>query len=150
MPEPQAQTEQEQSQRQPTVVLGTIGYDSHVVGIWVLRHALRDAGINVAYLGALAAPEEFIDAAKETNADAIWVSSLYGMARIDCTGMREKCVEAGMEGLLMYIGGILVTDPEAWQETEKLFREMGFDRVYPPGTKTETPIADLKKDLGLG
>lgn len=42
---------------------------------------------------------------------AIWVSSLYGMARIDCAGFREKCQEAGLGDILLYIGGILVTGP---------------------------------------
>lgn len=140
---------QERSKRRPTVVLGTIGYDAHVVGVSVLRHALRHAGFNPVYLGALVSPEEFINAARETAADAIWVSSLYGMARIDCVGLREKCVEAGIGDILLYIGGILVTDPEQWQETRRLFLDMGFNRVYPPGTKPETAIADLKRELGF-
>ena len=138
----------DRSQRRPTVVLGTIGYDAHVVGVSVLRHALRQADCNAVYLGALVSPQEFINAAKETAADAIWVSSLYGMARIDCAGLREKCVEAGIGNILLYIGGILVTDPEQWEETRRLFLEMGFDRVYPPGTKAQTAVADLKRDMG--
>lgn len=138
---------QDATSRQCTVVLGTIGYDAHVVGVSVLRHALRQAGFNAVYLGALVDAEEFINAARETAAEAIWVSSLYGMARIDCAGLREKCVEAGIGDILMYIGGILVTDPEQWEETRALFLEMGFNRVYPPGTKPETAIADLKQDL---
>jgi methylaspartate mutase sigma subunit len=133
--------------RTPTVVLGTIGSDAHVVAIFVLRRALRQAGFEVAYLGAMVAQEEFIDAAKETAADAIWVSSLYGMGRIDCTGLRDKCVEAGLGNILLYIGGVLVTDPEQWEETRQLFLDMGFDRVYPPGTKIDVAIADLKADL---
>jgi len=106
------------------------------------------AEFNAIYLGALVSPEEFINAAKETAADAIWVSSLYGMGRIDCAGLREKCIETGIGNILLYIGGILVTDPEQGEETHRLFLEMGFNRVYPPGTKPETAIADLKQDLG--
>ncbi len=134
----------------PTVVLGTIGHDAHVVGIWVLRHALRDGGFNVAYLGALASPQEFIDAALETSADAIWISSMYGMARIDCEGFRDKCVEAGLGDIPVYIGGILVTDPELWEDTRRLFEDdLGFTRAYPPGTKPDRPVSDLKRDLGI-
>ena len=139
---------QEKSSR-PRVVLGTIGHDAHVVGSSVLRYALESAGLEPIFLGALVQPQEFIDAAKETAASAIWVSSLYGMGRIDCEGFRDKCVEAGMGDILLYIGGILVTDPEQWEETEKLFKSFGFNRVYPPGTKPETAIADLRADLGV-
>ncbi|MGA3036456.1 MAG: methylaspartate mutase subunit S [Vulcanimicrobiaceae bacterium] len=133
----------------PRVVLGTIGHDAHIVGSSVLRYALEGAGLEPVFLGALVQPQEFIDAAKETAASAIWVSSLYGMGRIDCEGFREKCIEAGMGDIILYIGGILVTDPEQWEETEKLFKSFGFNRVYPPQTKPETALADLRNDLGL-
>jgi methylaspartate mutase sigma subunit len=133
----------------PRVVLGTIGHDAHIVGSSVLRYALESAGLEPVFLGALVQPQEFIDAAKETAASAIWVSSLYGMGRIDCEGFREKCIEAGMDDIILYIGGILVTDPEQWEETEKLFKSFGFNRVYPPQTKPETALADLRNDLGL-
>ncbi|HEY1729073.1 MAG TPA: methylaspartate mutase subunit S [Candidatus Baltobacteraceae bacterium] len=133
----------------PRVVLGTIGHDAHIVGSSVLRYALEGAGLEPVFLGALVQPQEFIDAAKETAASAIWVSSLYGMGRIDCEGFREKCIEAGMDDIILYIGGILVTDPEQWEETEKLFKSFGFNRVYPPQTKPETALADLRNDLGI-
>ena len=143
------QVESAKARRQPVVVLGTIGWDAHIVGAWVLSRALENAGFKVVYLGSLVSVEEFIGAAKETAADAILISSLYGMARIDCAGIREKCYEAGLGHILLYIGGILITDPEQWEETKKLFEAEGFNRVYPPGTRPATAIADLRRDLGL-
>ena len=137
------------SRRQPVVVLGTIGHDAHIVGSSVLRIALEEAGFKVVFLGAVVPAEEFIDAARESAADAILVSSLYGMARIDCSDFGAKCEEAGLGHVKKYLGGILVTDPEAWDQTERIFRAQGFDRVYPPQTKTDVAIADLKRDLGL-
>jgi methylaspartate mutase sigma subunit len=131
------------------IVLGTIGHDAHIVGSSVLRFALEEAGFKVVFLGAVVPPEEFISAARETAADAILVSSLYGMARIDCADFGAKCQEAGLGHIRLYLGGILVTDPEEWPETEKLFRGYGFHRVYPPQTKPEAAIADLKRDLGV-
>lgn len=135
--------------RQPVVVLGTIGKDAHIVGSSVMRMALEEAGFKVVFLGAIVPAEEFINAARETAADAIMVSSLYGMARIDCLDFGSKCVEAGLGDVKRYLGGILVTDPEAWEETEAIFKSLGFDRVYPPQTKPEVAIADLRKDLGI-
>ena len=135
--------------REPVVVLGTIGHDAHIVGSSVLRFAFEEAGFRVVFLGAVVPPEEFITAAKESAADAILVSSMYGMGRIDCADFGDKCKEAGLGHVKLYLGGILVTDPEQWPETEALFKGYGFDRVYPPQTKAETAIADLKKDLGL-
>lgn len=135
--------------RSPVVVLGTIGHDAHIVGSSVVRFALEEAGFRVVFLGAVVPPEEFIAAAKESAADAILVSSMYGMARIDCADFGAKCEEAGLSHVKLYLGGILVTDPEQWPDTERLFKSYGFHRVYPPQTKPQVAIADLKSDLGL-
>ena len=63
-----------------TVITGTVGMDAHVIGTKVLSRALRDAGFNVIELGMQTPPEEFIDVAQETAADAILMSSLYAMS----------------------------------------------------------------------
>jgi methylaspartate mutase sigma subunit len=144
-----AQSAAAKRRRQPVIVLGTIGQDAHIVGSSVVRIALEEAGFKVVFLGAVVPPEEFIAAARESAADAILVSSLYGMARMDCADFGAKCKEAGLGHVKLYLGGILITDPEDWPETEKLFKGYGFHRVYPPQTKPQVAIADLKRDLGL-
>ena len=75
-----------------TLVIGVIGADVHAVGNKILYHAFTDAGFNVVNLGVMVSQEEFINAAIETNADAIVISSLYGQGELDCRGMREKCM----------------------------------------------------------
>jgi methylaspartate mutase sigma subunit len=134
------------------VVIGTIGADAHMIGGWILKRALTDAGFSVTYLGAVVPQDEFINAAIETNADAIFVSSLYGMGIIDCEGFRAKCVERGIGKILLYVGGHLVAPLEfskKFDSVRQKFMEMGFNRVYPPNTEPEVAIADLKKDLGI-
>lgn len=76
-----------------TIVTGVIGADVHAVGNKILTYALEQAGFNVVNLGVMVAQEEYIEAAIETKADAILVSSLYGHGEIDCNGLREKCNE---------------------------------------------------------
>jgi methylaspartate mutase sigma subunit len=130
-----------------TIVLGVIGSDCHAVGNKILDYSLTDAGFNVVNIGVLSPQEDFINAAVETNADAILVSSLYGHGEIDCRGMREKCDEAGLKDILLYVGGNIVVGKQKWEDVHKRFKDMGFDRVYPPGTSVETSIHDLKEDL---
>lgn len=130
-----------------TVVLGVIGSDVHAVGNKILEMSLREAGFNVVNLGVMVSQEEFINAAIETDAAAILVSSLYGHGEMDCRGLREKCREAGIGDILLYVGGNLVVGKRSFEEVEKIFKEMGFDRVYPPGTLPEVAIADLERDL---
>lgn len=132
-----------------TLVLGVIGHDAHIIGNWVLKYALEKAGFRVVNLGAAVSQKEFINAAVETNADAILVSSLMGHAVFDCGGFRDACREAGLGGILLYIGGYLVVGDQDWPTVEQKFRQMGFDRVYPPSTTPAAAIADLEKDLTL-
>jgi methylaspartate mutase sigma subunit len=132
-----------------TLILGVIGSDCHAVGNKILDYALTEAGFNVINIGVLSPQEDFINAAVETNADAIIVSSLYGHGEIDCRGMRDKCDEAGLKGILLLVGGNIVVGKQNWEEVYNKFTAMGFDRVYPPGTTLETTIHDLKEGLGL-
>ena len=121
-----------------TLVIGVIGADVHAVGNKILYHAFTDVMVS---------QEEYIAAAIESNADAIVVSSLYGQGELDCRGMREKCDEAGLEGILLYVGGNIVIGKQPFDEVEKRFKAMGFNRAFPPGTPPETTIDALKEDL---
>ncbi|WP_129598332.1 methylaspartate mutase subunit S [Anaerophilus nitritogenes] len=131
------------------IVLGVIGADCHAVGNKVLDFALTEAGFEVVNIGVLSSQEDFINAAIETDASAIIVSSLYGHGEIDCRGLREKCEEAGLKDILLYAGGNLVVGKQDWEPVRKRFQEMGFDRVYPPGTPPEVDIEHLKEDLKI-
>lgn len=131
------------------LVLGVIGADCHAVGNKILDYTLTEAGFDVINIGVLSPQEDFINAAVETNADAIIVSSLYGHGEIDCRGLREKCDEAGLKGILIYVGGNIVVGKQEWNDVYNRFRAMGFDRVYPPGTSVDTTIHDLREDLKI-
>ena len=124
------------------LVIGVIGADVHAVGISILQHAFEEAGFEVVNLGVMVSQEEYIAAAIETNADAILVSSLYGHGELDCRGLRDKCDESGLKDILLYVGG-----NQPFDEVEKRFKAMGFDRVFGPGTAPETTVAALYEDL---
>lgn len=133
-----------------SVVIGTIGSDCHIVGNTIIARTLDMSGIKVVQLGVCVTQEEFIGAAIETNADAIMVSSLYGMGYFDCDGLREKCVESGLDDILLYVGGYLSVDNEDDAAVTEKFQAIGFDRVYLPGTNPKSVVADLKSDLRHG
>jgi methylaspartate mutase S subunit len=75
------------------------------------------------------------------------MSSLYGMAELDVRGFKEKCVEAGLSDVLLYIGGILGVGRHDFKEDEVKFKQLGFDRVYPPEADLKKAIQDLRNDL---
>ena len=129
------------------LVIGVIGADVHAVGISILQHAFEEAGFEVVNLGVMVSQEEYIAAAIETNADAILVSSLYGHGELDCRGLRDKCDESGLKDIILYVGGNIVVGKQPFDEVEKRFKAMGFDRVFGPGTAPETTVAALYEDL---
>ncbi len=130
-----------------TVVIGVIGADVHAVGIRIIEHVLRKHGFNVVNIGVLSSQEDFINAAIETNAKAILVSSLYGHGEMDCKYMKENCEEAGLSHVKLYVGGNIVVGKQDFKDVEQRFKKMGFDRVYPPGTDIEEAVEHIKEDL---
>ena len=135
-----------------SVVIGTIGEDAHIIGGWVLKHTFQEAGFKVAFLGAVVPQQDFINAAVEVDADAILVSSSYGMGLIDCEGLRGKCIEAGLDDIILYVGGSVAPSVELennFSEVERRYHEMGFNRVFKNTVTAKEALAFLKSDLGV-
>ncbi|MGD9604970.1 MAG: methylaspartate mutase subunit S [Bacilli bacterium] len=131
-----------------TIVIGVIGADVHAVGNRIIEYVLTNEGYNVVNIGVLSTQEDFINAAIETNAKMIMVSSLYGHGELDCRGMREKCIEAGIGDILLYVGGNIVVGKQDFETVEKRFKDMGFNRVFPPGVTIDQVLPTIKADLG--
>ncbi len=131
-----------------SIVIGVIGADVHAVGNKIIEFTLTNAGYNVVNIGVLSSQEDFINAAIETDAKLILVSSLYGHGEIDCRGMRDKCIEAGIGNILLYVGGNIVVGKQNFDEVRQRFFDMGFNRVYPPGTAIDEALKDIREDLG--
>lgn len=133
--------------QKPTIVIGVIGADCHAVGNKVLDRVFSQHNFNVINLGVMVSQDEYIDAAIETGAQAIVVSSIYGHGEVDCLGMRDRCIERGQGDILLYAGGNLVIGKHEPAEIEKKFREMGFNRVFFPNTDLEYVCEVMKKDI---
>ena len=133
------------------VILLAVLKDIHNLGIVVLKHAISGAGFRVVNAGAMLSQEEIVAGAIETGARAILVSSSYGMAALDADGLRGRCDEAGLKGILLYIGGNLSVTQQSrkWEEIEAEFKALGFDRAYPQNVRPDEVVADLRHDLAF-
>lgn len=129
------------------VVLGVIGSDCHSVGNKILEAFFTEKGFKVINLGVMVSQEEFIAAAIETNAKAILVSSLYGHGEIDCVGLRDKCIEKGLDNMVLYVGGNLVVGKTPFDVVEAKFLKMGYDRVFGPEDSLDEEAEMLQKDI---
>ena len=61
--------------------------------------------------------------------------------------MREKCDEAGLKGIPLLVGGNIVIGKQKFEDVEQRFKDMGFDRAFPPGTDPQVTIDALHELL---
>jgi methylmalonyl-CoA mutase C-terminal domain/subunit len=121
------------------VLLSKLGLDVHNRGLITVASELRDAGMEVIFLGN-SFPLEILNTAIQEDADVVGVSSLGGA---HLTLGRELMEEARKKGLrdrmAFVIGGVFPPLDE-----EKL-REIGFDGVFPPGSTREKIVSSIRK-----
>ena len=83
--------------KKSTLVIGVIGADCHAVGNKVLDRVFTAHDFRVINLGVMVSQDEYIDAAIETGADAIVVSSITATAistAWDCANAASNAVSA--------------------------------------------------------
>ena len=136
--------------RAPRVVIGVIGDDIHIVGNRIMQLALEESGCRVFNLRTRNRPEHFCQAALETDAHAVFVSSLNGEGEYWCADFRQRFVQIGMGHVLLYVGGNVVVGNRPSSEVTTLFRGYGFDRVYHQRPDIGAAINDLFEDLHHG
>jgi methylaspartate mutase sigma subunit len=132
------------------VVIGVIGDDIHVVGNRIMQLALEESGFAVFNLRTRNRPEHFCQAALETNAHAVFVSSLNGEGEYWCADFRRRFTDVGLEHILLYVGGNIIVGKRPQDEVVALFKQYGFDRVYHQQPDISVAIADLLEDLSHG
>ena len=120
---------------------------SHLIICRPISVVFSNHDFRVINLGVMVSQDEYIDAAIETGADAIIVSSIYGHGDIDCLGMRERCIERGLGDILLYVGGNLVVGKHDFADVETKFKEMGFDRVFAPSHDLEEVCQLMAHDI---
>lgn len=92
------------------VVIGTVKGDLHDIGKNIVGMMLEGAGFQVTDLGNDVAPERFIQAAKEQEAQIIGMSALLTTTMLNMKGTIEALKAAGLrERVKVMVGGAPVT-----------------------------------------
>ena len=123
--------------RRIRVLLAKLGLDVHNRGVLTVAKELRDAGMEVLYLGN-ALPREIVNAAVQEHADAIGVSSLGGAHLTLGRALLEAAAAAGIRDETVFlIGGVFSP------EDDKTLRQLGFEGVFPPGSTRDEIVTGL-------
>lgn len=94
-----------------TVILGTVRGDFHDIGKNLVKMMMEGQGLDVIDLGVDVAPEAFVAAAKEHNADLIACSALLTTTMDEMKNVVELCKAEGIrEKVKIMIGGAPITD----------------------------------------
>ncbi|QVQ51117.1 cobalamin B12-binding domain-containing protein [Spiractinospora alimapuensis] len=112
------------------VVLAKPGLDGHDRGVKVVARALRDAGVEVIYVGLRQTPEMIVDAALQEDADAIGLSVLSGAHMTMFGRVLDLLRERDATDIVVFGGGII--PDEDIPELESL----GVAKVFTPGATT--------------
>jgi methylmalonyl-CoA mutase C-terminal domain/subunit len=125
--------------RRIRVLLAKLGLDVHNRGIVTVANQLRNAGMEVVYIGN-ALPLEIARTATAEDADVIGVSSLGGAHLSLGRQLLEQAAKEGLrESVAFLIGGVF---PPA--DGERL-KEIGFDAVFVPGATGEHIVGEIER-----
>lgn len=115
------------------VVLGKVSMDGHDRGVKVLARMLRDAGMEVVYLGKFLVHEAVIGAVIQEHAQVVGLSFLSGEHLPHTRRFAAALRAAGLDDVLLLVGGVIPP-----QDVPAL-REAGADGVFLAGT----PVGDV-------
>jgi methylmalonyl-CoA mutase C-terminal domain/subunit len=124
------------------ILIAKPGLDGHDRGAKVIARALRDAGMEVIYLGLRQTPEMIAEAALQEDADAVGLSILSGAHMTLLPRVVELLQQNGLDDVMVFAGGII---PD---EDVPTLKEIGIRGIFGPGTSTEEVVAFVREQLG--
>jgi len=119
------------------VLIGKVGFDPHDRGILILSRGLRNAGMEVIFLGKFRTAEEVVSAAIQENVDVIALSDHCGVMRLIARDVMEQLERQGAVDICVVAGGII---PE---EDKPALEAMGVTGNYGMGTPMEEIVRHI-------
>ena len=123
------------------VVISKVGLDGHDRGAKVVAALLREAGMEVVYLGMYQSPEGIIQTAADEDADVIGVSYLSGEHLVFTPKIVAEMRKNDLDDVLFLVGGSFPP------EDIPVMKEMGVDEVFPGGSLTESFVDYIKQNV---
>lgn len=126
--------------RKIKVIISKVGLDGHDRGAKVVAHLLREAGMEVVYLGMYQMPDAIAQAALEEDADIIGVSYLSGEHLVYTPILVEEMRKKGLSDVLLIVGGVIPP------EDIPTLKEMGVSEVFVAGTLSQRIVEYIEKN----
>jgi len=113
------------------------GLDGHDRGAKVIAIALKEAGMEVVYMGLHQTAEAIVRAAIDEDVDVIGLSILTGGHLPICRRLMELLRAAGAEDLAVCVGGVIP------KKDIPTLQALGVKGVFPGGTHLDDIVAAI-------
>lgn len=127
--------------RKIRVLIAKPGLDGHDRGAKVVAQGLRDAGMEVIYLGLRLTPEQIAETAIQEDVDVVGIDCLSGAHMVLFPKTVKLIREKGGKDMLVIGGGII---PK--KDIPKL-KEAGIAQTFGPGTPLEEIVKFIETTL---
>ncbi len=117
--------------RRIRVLIAKPGLDGHDRGAKVVARGLRDAGMEVIYLGLRLTPEQIAEAAIQEGVDVVGIDCLSGAHMVLFPKTVQLIREKGGKDILVIGGGIIP------KKDIPQLKEAGIAQIFGPGTPLE-------------
>jgi methylmalonyl-CoA mutase C-terminal domain/subunit len=131
----------ENKDRKIKVLITKVGLDGHDRGAKVIASLLKEAGMEVVYLGMFLMPKDVVDAAIDEDVDVIGLSLLSGGHLVFTPLVVEEMKKGGLDDVLLLVGGIIPS------EDIPILKEMGVHEVFPAGSLTEPIVTYIRNHV---
>lgn len=130
------------SNRKIKALMSKIGLDGHDRGIRVIVSFLRDAGVEVVYIGRFQTPGSIVKTALQEDVDVIGISSLTGEYTALVPELMDNLKKNKIEGIPVVVGGIIPP------KDIEFLRKIGVTEVFPPGSPLNKIVERMIKAGG--
>lgn len=113
------------------VLIAKIGLDGHDRGVKIVARVLRDAGIEVVYLGIHNTPEEIVSSAIQEDVQAIGLS-IHSAAHMTLFEEVMKLLKKNKATDIAVFGGGIIP-----HEDISALKKMGVKEIFTPGAPLE-------------
>jgi methylmalonyl-CoA mutase C-terminal domain/subunit len=131
----------ENKDRKIKVLVTKVGLDGHDRGAKVIASLLKEAGMEVVYLGMFLMPKDVVDAAIDEDVDVIGLSLLSGGHLVFTPLVVEEMKKGGLDDVLLLVGGIIPS------EDIPILKEMGVHEVFAAGSLTEPIVTYIRNHV---
>ncbi len=123
------------------VLVTKVGLDGHDRGAKVVSSLLKEAGMEVIYLGMFQRPEGIVKAAIDEDVDVIGLSYLSGEHLIFTPKIVGEMKKNSVDDVLLLAGGTFPAEDIPTME------EMGIDKVFRAGSLTASIVDYIKTNV---